>query len=245
MTDFSRSYALELDQQDRLASFRERFVITDPDLLYMDGNSLGRLPKAAVERARELVEIEWGHDLIRGWNKGWWEAPGRVGDKIGQLIGAAPGQVIVSDTTSMNLYKLVMAALMHQPNRKRIISDAMNFPSDLYILQGCANTFGNRHEIITIGSKDGELTPDLAALESAINEDTALVTLSHVLFKSGYLYDMRAITDLAHRKGALVLWDLSHSVGSVPVALDACNADLAIGCTYKYLNGGPGSPSFL
>lgn len=245
MTNLSRAFALELDSQDSLASFRERFVINDPDLLYMDGNSLGRLPKAAVERARQLVESEWGADLIRGWNNGWWDAPRRVGDKIGALIGAAAGQVIVSDTTSMNLYKLVMAALMHQPNRKRIISDAMNFPSDLYIIQGCVNTFGNRHEIITIGSKDGELTPDLAALESAINEDTALVTLSHVLFKSGYLYDMRAITDLAHRKGALVLWDLSHSVGALHISLDEYNADLAIGCTYKYLNGGPGAPAFL
>ena len=247
MTPFSpsRSFALELDSKDELASFREQFVITDPDLLYMDGNSLGRLPKAAVERARQLVESEWGNDLIRGWNKGWWDAPRRVGDKIGQLIGAAAGQVIVSDTTSMNLYKLVMAALTHQPNRKRIITDQFNFPSDLYILQGAAQTFGNRYEIIRIGSLDDGLTPDLAALESAINEDTALVTLSHVLFKSGYLYDLRAITDLAHRKGALVLWDLSHSVGALPISLDEWNADLAIGCTYKYLNGGPGAPAFL
>ena len=245
MTNLSRAHALKLDSQDELASFRKQFVISDPDLLYMDGNSLGRLPKVAVERARQLVESEWGSDLIRGWNKGWWDAPQRVGDKIGVLIGVAPGQVIVSDTTSINLYKLAMAALTFQPNRKRIISDAMNFPSDLYVLQGCANTFGNQHEIITIGSQDGELTPDLAALESAIDDDTAFVTLSHVLFKSGYLYDMRAVTDLAHRRGALVLWDLSHSAGAVPVELDACNADLAIGCTYKYLNGGPGAPAFL
>jgi kynureninase len=266
MTPFSpsRSFAIELDSKDELASFREQFVITDPDLLYMDGNSLGRLPKVAVERARQLVETEWGADLIRGWNKGWWEAPRRVGDKIGQLIGAAAGQVIVSDTTSMNLYKLVMAALTYQPNRKRIITDQFNFPSDLYILQGAAQTLApsprlrhpspevgrgeggeGRHKIIRIGSQDDGITPDLDELASAINEDTALVTLSHVLFKSGYLYDMRAITDLAHRKGSLVLWDLSHSVGAVPVALDDCNADLAIGCTYKYLNGGPGAPAFL
>jgi len=261
MTNLTRSRALELDSLDPLASFRERFVITDPDLIYMDGNSLGRLPKIAIERARQVVESEWGDDLIRGWNKGWWEAPQRIGDKIGTLIGAAPGQVIAADTTSMNLYKLVMAALMHQPNRKRIISDAFNFPSDLYILQGAANSLSpsplrpspagrgaggeGRHEIILIGSQDGEVTPDLAALEAAINENTALVTLSHVLFKSGYLYDMRAITDLAHRKGALVLWDLSHSVGALPIELDACNADLAIGCAYKYLNGGPGAPAFL
>ena len=135
----SRSYALELDAQDELASFREQFVITDPDLLYMDGNSLGRLPKAAVERARQIVEDEWGRDLIRGWNKGWWEAPVRIGEKIARLIGAAQGQVIVSDTTSVNLYKLAMAALSLQSGKKRIITDTMNFPSDLYILQGCAN----------------------------------------------------------------------------------------------------------
>ncbi|MBI5841642.1 MAG: kynureninase [Chloroflexi bacterium] len=251
----SRDYALELDKQDKLASYRGQFVIPDPDLVYLDGNSLGRLPKAAVERAKQIVEEEWGADLIRGWNKGWWEAPARVGDKIGQLIGAAPGQVLVSDTTSVNLYKLTMAALAASPEKKRIVTDTMNFPSDLYILQGCVQTLspspfgrgirGEGYEIIRIGSRDGELTPDLAALESAINEDTALVTLSHVLFKSGYLYDMRRITDMAHRKGALVLWDLSHSVGVVPVALDDCNADFAIGCTYKYLNGGPGAPAFL
>ena len=247
MTTFSpsRSFALELDSRDELASFREQFVITDPDLFYMDGNSLGRLPKVAVERARQLVEDEWGRDLIRGWNKGWWEAPVRIGEKIARLIGAAEGQVIVSDTTSVNLYKLTMAALALRPERKRIITDTMNFPSDLYILQGCVQSLGNHHEVIRIGSQDGELTPDLAALEAAITDDTALVTLSHVLFKSGYLYDMQAITEMAHRKGALLLWDLSHSVGAVPVALDACDADFAIGCTYKYLNGGPGAPAFL
>lgn len=247
MTTFSpsRAYALELDSKDELASFREQFVITDPNLLYMDGNSLGRLPKAAVERARQIMEDEWGRDLIRGWNKGWWEAPVRIGEKIARLIGAAEGQVIVSDTTSVNLYKLAMAALSLQSGKKRIVTDMLNFPSDLYILQGCVQSLGNRHEIIRIGSQDGELTPDLAALESAINADTALVTLSHVLFKSGYLYDMQRITELAHRKGALVLWDLSHSVGALPVALDECDADFAIGCTYKYLNGGPGAPAFL
>jgi len=247
MTNFnpSRSFALELDAQDKLASYRDAFVITDPDLIYLDGNSLGRLPKAAIERAKQIVEEEWGNDLIRGWNKGWWEASARIGDKIGQLIGAAPAQVIVSDTTSINLFKLTMAALTLRPERKRIITDTMNFPSDLYILQGCAQLLGNKHEIIRIGSKDNDLTPDLAALESAINEDTALVTLSHVLFKSGYLYDMKKITEMAHRKGALVLWDLSHSVGALPIELDDCNADFAIGCTYKYLNGGPGAPAFL
>jgi kynureninase len=258
----SRNFALELDSQDKLASYRAAFAIPDPDLIYFDGNSLGRLPKAAIERTRQIVEEEWGRDLIRGWNKGWWEAAARVGDKIGKLVGAADGQVIVSDTTSINLYKLAMAALTLSPEKKRIITDTMNFPSDLYILQGCVETLVRRpasnndgsamvsrpspnHTIVRIGSKDGDLTPDLAALESAINEDTAFVTLSHVLFKSGYLYDMKKITEMAHRKGALVLWDLSHSVGALPVELDKCNVDFAIGCTYKYLNGGPGAPAFL
>ncbi len=241
----SRDYALELDKQDKLASYRDQFVISDPNLIYLDGNSLGRLPKVAVERARQIVEEEWGKDLISAWNKGWWEAPARVGEKIAQLIGAGPGQVVVSDTTSVNLYKLTMAALAQNPGKKRIVTDTLNFPSDLYVLQGCVHTLGNHHEIVRIGSRDNDLTPDLTALESAINKDTALVTLSHVTFKSGYLYNMKRITDMAHRNGALMLWDLSHSVGVIPIALDECGADLAIGCTYKYLNGGPGSPAFL
>jgi len=247
MTTFSSTldFAKHLDSQDPLASSREQFVITDPDLIYLDGNSLGRMPKAAAERAKQIVDDEWGNDLIRGWNKGWWDAPSRVGDRIGQLIGAAPGQVLVSDTTSINLFKLATSALTLQPNKTRIITDTFNFPSDLYILQGIKQVLGNRHEIIYIRATDNDLTPDLAQLESTIDENTSLVTLSHVTFKSGYIYDMRRITDLAHLKGALVLWDLSHSVGSVPIELDACNADLAIGCTYKYLNGGPGAPAFL
>jgi kynureninase len=260
MTNFSSTFdfAKQLDSQDPLASSRDQFVITDSDLIYLDGNSLGRMPKASAERAKQIVDEEWGSDLIRGWNKGWWEAPARVGDKIGQLIGAVPGQVMVSDTTSINLFKLAMAALTYQPERKRIITDTLNFPSDLYILQGCVKLLSagrvdlhdlsgsyQDHEIIRISSLDNDITPDVAALESAINDDTALVTLSHILFKSGYIYDMCHITDLAHRKGALVLWDLSHSVGAIPIALDSCDADLAIGCTYKYLNGGPGAPAFL
>lgn len=255
----SRDFAHQLDTQDKLASYREAFVFLDPNLIYLDGNSLGMLPKAAQEKARQIVDEQWGRDLIRGWNKGWWDAPSRVGDKIGQLIGAAAGQVLVNDTVSLNLFKLATAALTLQPNKKRIITDAFNFPSDLYILQGIQQLLSHGsldtlredhtkplyHQIIRIGASDNDITPDLAALESAIDENTALVTISHVVFKSGYLYDMKRITELAHRKGALVLWDLSHSVGSVPIALDECNADFAIGCTYKYLNGGPGAPGFL
>lgn len=247
MTTFSSSpiFAKQLDQQDPLASYREQFVLNDPDLIYLDGNSLGVMPKAAQAKARQVVDEQWGTDLIRGWNKGWWDAPSRVGNKIGQIIGAAPGQTLVNDTVSINLFKLATAALTLQPHKTRIITDNFNFPSDLYILQGIRQTLGDRHEIIQISASDNDITPDIAALEAAINENTALVTLSHVVFKSGYMYDMQGITELAHSKGALVLWDLSHSVGSVPVELDACNADLAIGCTYKYLNGGPGAPAFL
>jgi kynureninase len=247
MTNFSSSldFAQQLDQKDSLASYREQFVVNEPDLIYLDGNSLGRLPKSVVERMKKAVEEEWGTDLIRGWNKGWWESPSRIGDKLGSLLGAAEGQVVVGDQTSINLFKLATAALTLQPQRKRIITDTFNFPSDLYILQGINNLLGNRHEILRIGASDNDITPDLAELEAAIDEDTALVTLSHVTFKSGYLYDMAHITDLAHRKGALILWDLSHSAGAVPIELDKCNVDFAIGCTYKYLNGGPGAPAFL
>ena len=241
----AREFAQQLDTHDRLAAIRNEFVIHDPNLIYLDGNSLGLLPKAAQAKARQVVEEQWGVDLIRGWNKGWWDSPARVGDKIGQLIGAAAGQVLVNDTVSLNLFKLAAAALTLQPSKTRIITDTFNFPSDLYILQGIRQTFGGRHEIISIGASDNDITPDLAALETTIDENTALVTLSHVTFKSGYLYDMQRITELAHKKGALVLWDLSHSVGALPIHLDACNADLAIGCTYKYLNGGPGAPAFL
>jgi kynureninase len=251
----SREFAAQLDQQDSLASYREQFVANDPDLIYLDGNSLGRLPKTVIERMKKVVEEEWGTDLIRGWNKGWWESPTRIGEKIASLIGAAKGQVVAGDQTSINLFKLATAALTLQPQKKRIITDTFNFPSDLYILQGIVNLLtpsptleegrGGGHEIIRIDAQDDDITPDLTALENAINEDTALVTLSHVTFKSGYLYDMAHITELAHRKGALVLWDLSHSVGAVPIELDKCSVDFAIGCTYKYLNGGPGAPAFL
>ncbi|HUF00094.1 MAG TPA: kynureninase [Anaerolineales bacterium] len=247
MTNFSSSLeiAKQLDQQDSLASYRAQFVANDPGLIYLDGNSLGRLPKSVIERMKKTVVEEWGTDLIRGWNKGWWEAPARIGEKIASLLGAGERQVVVGDQTSINLFKLATAALTLNSTKKRIITDTFNFPSDLYILQGIIKLLGDRHEIIRIGSQDDDITPDLAALEDAINEDTALLTLSQVTFKSGYLYEMAHITELAHRKGALVLWDLSHSAGAVPIALDKCNVDFAIGCTYKYLNGGPGAPAFL
>lgn len=249
MTNFSpsREYAQQLDHQDPLASYRHQFAINDPGLIYLDGNSLGRLPKAVIERTEKAVEEEWGTDLIRGWNKDWWESPTRIGEKIALLLGAEDreAQVIVGDQTSINLFKLATAALTLNLDKKRVITDTLNFPSDLYILQGIVKLLGNGHEIIRIGVRDDDITPDLAALEAALTEETALVTLSHVTFKSGYLYDMAYITELAHSKGALVLWDLSHSAGTLPIQLDKCNVDFAIGCTYKYLNGGPGAPAFL
>lgn len=240
-----RNYARQLDQQDPLAFYREQFVIDDPDTIYMDGNSLGRLPLAVVERTREVVTREWGKNLISSWNQGWWESPIRIGEKVAKLIGASPGQVIVCDSVSIDLFKLTMAVLSRQTGRAKIITDTLNFPSDLYVLQGCVNLLGNKHKIVRIGSQDGDITPDLDGLNAAIDQDTALVTLSHVTYKSGYLYDMAAITEKAHQVGALVIWDLCHSVGALPIDLDGCKVDFALGCSYKYLNGGPGSPAFI
>jgi len=241
----SRAFAKQLDSRDPLASLRARFIITDPGLVYLDGNSLGRLTHASLERVKQVAEQEWGTGLIRGWNENWWEAPVRIGEKIARLVGAAPGQMVACDTVSVNLFKLASAALALRPDRTRIVTDTLNFPSDLYILQGLVRSLGTRHTILRFGSLDGDITPDLEALADAIDDSTALLTLSQVTFKSGYLYDMAAVTELAHRQGALVIWDLSHSAGAVPVALDTCNADFAIGCTYKYLNGGPGAPAFI
>jgi kynureninase len=238
------AYADELDADDPLAHFRERFVVTDPDLIYLDGNSLGRLPAATATRADELVRREWGDRLIRGWNEGWFVAPEQVGAKIAQLIGARPEEVIVADSTSVNLFKLVVAALRAQDRRMRILTDDLNFPSDIYVLQGAIDLLGQHHGLEIVPSPDGIYGPavDLCA---RLDKRTALVTLSHTVFKSGYVYDMAELTAAAHASGALALWDLSHSVGAVPVDLNGANADLAIGCTYKYLNGGPGAPAFL
>lgn len=237
-------YPRRLDAKDELASFRNAFVISDPGLIYMDGNSLGRLTRRAAARLKAAAEVEWGGDLVRGWNNDWYQAPARAGEKIARITGAGPGQVIVCDSTSVNLFKLVIAALSLRPGRERIVSDVLNFPSDLYILQGCIQLLGNCHRLQLVPSEDG-IHSDLDALYQALDENTALVTLSHVTFKSGFLYDLEAVTRRAHEAGALVLWDLSHSVGVVPIALDRWGADLAVGCTYKYLNGGPGAPAFL
>ena len=236
--------AHRLDAADELAEFRARFVIEDPKLFYLDGNSLGRLPKATVALLQQTVEQQWGERLIRSWNEGWIDAPARIGDKIGQLLGAHPGEVTVADSTTVNLYKLALAAVRAQTGRHKIITDDLNFPSDLYALQGICQLLGPDYRIEVIPSPDGIHGP-VEGLAQAIDDDTALVTLSHTVFKSAYTYDMAAMTEVAHCKGALVLWDLSHAAGSVAVNLSRAHTDLAIGCTYKYLNGGPGAPAFL
>jgi kynureninase len=245
MTQFtSRAHALQLDAADPLASFRERFVHADPDLIYLDGNSLGKLPKATAALAEDAVRRQWGDRLIRGWNEGWFTLPERIGAKIAQLIGASGDEVIMADSTTINLLKLVIAALRHQRGRVRVVTDDMNFPSDMYALQGAIDLLGQQHRLDVIASDDGIHGPE-DALVAALDEDVALVALSHTAFKSGYVYDMGRITEAAHAAGALVVWDLSHSVASVPVALGAANADMAIGCSYKYVNGGPGAPAFM
>jgi kynureninase len=238
------AYADQLDAQDQLTHFHERFIIADPDFIYLDGNSLGRLPLASIELASTLVQQQWGDRLIRSWGEHWLSAPERIGAKIARLIGAQPDEVIVADSTSINIFKLVVAALQFQRGRTRILTDNLNFPSDLYILQGVIKLLDRQHQLAIIPSSDNIHGP-VAALRAQLDEQTALLTLSHTAFKSGYIYDLAEMTAAAHAVGALVLWDLCHSVGAVPVDLNASGADLAIGCTYKYLNSGPGAPAFL
>ncbi len=238
------AYAAALDAQDPLAHFRERFVISDPDLIYMDGNSLGRLPKATLALTEDLLHRQWGERLIRSWNEGWFTAPECVGAKIAALIGAQPDEVIVADSTSVNLFKLVVAALRLQQGRSRILTDNLNFPSDLYILQGAIDTLDKQHQLEIVSSPD-DIHGPVIELQAQLDSEVALLTLSHTVFKSGYTYDMSTLTESVHDVGALVLWDLSHSVGALPIDVNAAHVDLAIGCTYKYLNGGPGAPAFL
>ncbi len=230
--------ARSLDAEDPLRGFRQRFVLDDPGLTYLDGNSLGRLPREAVETARRVVAVEWGSRLIRSWNDGWIDLPVRLGDKLARIVGARPGSVLLADATTVNLYKLVHSALAIRPDRSHIVTDDFNFPSDLYVLQAAA-----RHSVTRVAHTGS--TPDVEAIGDAIDSRTALLTLSHVAFKSAALYPMATLTHLAAERGALSLWDLSHSAGALPVPLAESGADLAVGCTYKYLNGGPGAPAFL
>jgi len=231
-----------LDDADPLAPLRERFLGTDSPLVYLDGNSLGRPLTVTAERLRSFVEDEWGTRLIRGWDEGWFDLPLTVGDELGRVcLGAASGQVAVGDSTTVLLYKLMRAAVAARPGRTEIVIDRDNFPTDRYVAMGVAQECGLTVRWLDVDTSAG-VTVDQVA--EAVGEQTAVVALSHVSYRSAWIADVAAITRLAHDAGALVLWDLCHSVGSVPTDLDAWGVDLAAGCTYKYLNGGPGSPAF-
>lgn len=240
------STAAELDAADPLASYRDRFVGAASDLVYFDGNSLGRPLVSTAGRLGEFVREDWGGRLIRGWDERWMDAPTRLGDELAStVLGAAAGQTVVADATTVWLYKLMRAAVdamgRRDSSRTEIVLDTDNFPTDRYVAEGIARERGLQLRWIEVDSRAG-VTPD--QLGEAVSERTALVVLSHVAYRSAWLADAAGLTRIAHDAGALVLWDLCHSAGSVPVELDAWDVDLAVGCTYKYLNGGPGSPAF-
>ncbi|NDV62976.1 kynureninase [Puniceicoccales bacterium CK1056] len=236
--------ARALDASDPLGVYRSSFSGLSADLIYLDGNSLGPLPAQTKKVMERAVGTEWGEDKIKSWNKGWFDLPLRLGDLLGPLIGAGTGQVVFADSVTVNLFKLASAALARQEGRLKILTDDLNFPSDYYAIEGLINGLKQGHKLVRVASPDGMSLPS-EELAAAIDSDTALVTISHVVFKSGYLYDLEAIVEAAHKAGALVLADLSHSAGSVPIELDRWGVDMAIGCSYKYLNGGPGAPAYL
>src|SRR5258706_4853912 len=234
-----------LDAADPLAPFRDRFIFSDPGLVYLDGNSLGGVRRATVERLEAVVGEEWGGELIRAWDH-WLDEPGRVGDLLAtQILGARPGEVIVSDSTTVNFYKLARAALAARQGRRIVVTDRANFPTDRYVLEGLAAGASVQIAWLDPDPIDGPQPDEVASVLDAHPGDVALVTLSHVNYRSAAIADMRAITKLAHDAGALVLWDLSHSAGSIEVDLDGTGVDLAVGCTYKYLNGGSCAPGLL
>lgn len=241
-----REYALALDAADPLAKYRELFVNNDPSQCYLDGNSLGRLPKATIQAVNDFMISEWGDEVVAGWAH-WIDEAQTVGDLLGRAaLGAAAGQVLVCDTTSINFYQLALAAIQAQPNRKTIIIDAANFPTDRYIFQGIARQFGLK--LVTIDNEPGQteyerITPEI--LKPFLNDDVALVSLQVIQYRSGARSPIKAITELVRQSGALMLWDASHAVGAIEMNFDENGVDLAVGCTYKYGNSGPGSPAWL
>ena len=231
------------DLDDPLAPLRLQFDLPD-GVIYLDGNSLGARPKAALARAQHVITAEWGTDLIRSWNTaGWFDLPKRLGDRLAPLLGAGTGEVVITDTTSVNLFKALAAALQMQATdparaaRRTIVSERSNFPTDLYMAQGLAAWLDRGYQLRLVDSPD--------ELAQAIDADCAVAMLTHVNYRTGYQHDMAAISSHCHAQGALALWDLAHSAGAVPLDLNGAGADLAVGCTYKYLNGGPGSPAFI
>ena len=234
----SREACVALDAGDPLAVFRDRFVMPD-GVIYLDGNSLGPMPRAAASLLDRTITREWAHDLIKSWNSaGWFEMPLRLGNRVGALIGAAAGQTVVCDTTSINLYKAVHAAMALRPDRNVVVAEAASFPTDLYIIEGAMKSAGRpmRRRLVGI---------DGPSVEALLDDKVAVVVLSHVDYRNGALLDIAAITEQIHRAGALAVWDLCHSAGVIDVGFDRHAIDFAVGCTYKYLNGGPGSPAFI
>lgn len=237
----TRADALARDAADPLAPFIDRFVLDPNGPVYMDGNSLGRLPRATVDAVARVVTEEWGGELVAAWEH-WIDLQQRIGAVVAGLVGAPAGSVTIADSTTVNLYKLATAAASAFPNRRVILTDSDNFPTDRYALEGVAKALGKELRIVDVDPVDG-VTPD--RLADAMDDDVALVSFSLVAYRSGALADMAAINELARSVGAMTLWDLSHAVGSVPIDLATTGTDLAVGCTYKYLNGGPGAPAFL
>jgi kynureninase len=234
--------AEELDRDDPLASYRDQFVGAATDLVYFDGNSLGRPLAATGPELLRFVEQEWGGRLIRGWDEGWFELPEVIGDDLGRVVlGAAAGQTVVGDSTTVLLYKLLRGAVALRPGRTEVVLDRDNFPTDRYVAEGVARECGLTLRWVEVDA-DGGITAE--QLDGVLGPETAVVLLSHVAYRSAWLADAPTLTRMVHDAGALVLWDLCHSAGAVPLALDAWGVDLAVGCTYKYLNGGPGAPAF-
>ncbi|MES2318196.1 MAG: kynureninase [Pseudomonadota bacterium] len=238
----TRTDCLALDAGDALAQLRQHFDLPE-GVIYLDGNSLGARPRAALARAQEVIAREWGVDLIRSWNTaGWFDLPKRLGNRLAPLIGARDGEVVVNDTTSLNLFKSLAAALHMQADgataaRRVIVTERSNFPTDIYMAQGLASWLDRGYQV--------RLVDSVEELPGAIDQATAVVMLTHVNYRTGYQHDMKALSAHAHAQGALIVWDLAHSAGAVPLDLHADGADLAVGCTYKYLNGGPGAPAFI
>lgn len=237
MTSSTRDECVARDASDPLAALREEFVLPE-GVVYLDGNSLGALPARTAAHVQHVVTQEWGEGLIRSWNDaGWVHKPRLLGDRLGRLVGAAPGQVVVGDSTSVNIFKTVVSALGMRPGRDVVVGDRDNFPTDLYVVHGATELLGGyEHRHV------GEGGP---GLDEVLDERVAVVELSHVDYRTGRMRDMAAVTEQVHAVGALMVWDLCHSVGALPVDLDGSGADFAVGCTYKYVNGGPGSPAFL
>ncbi|MFO7574950.1 MAG: kynureninase [Bacteroidales bacterium] len=242
--DNLRDIAASLDEADPLRTYASFFPKSDSRLIYFDGNSLGMLPGPTTRHLQDVIERQWGQRLIRAYNEGWWMKPSDLGSRLAPLIGAGSDEVIVCDSVSVNMFKMLVAALRNSGDKKKVVSDELNFGTDLYIIQGVIDLLDRGHRLELMKSDDGITVSD-GELEANIDDDTALVSLSYVSFRSSFMYDMDRVTELVHSKGACMLWDLCHAVGAVPINLNGANADFAVGCTYKYLNGGPGSTSFL